>query len=281
MRVPEEFTWRLAGRGTPFDASDAACVHGDPAAADRSPRVAVVAHFDPASRFGPSLTGVAHALVEVGFLPVVVTTSPEPPDPRGLPPSTVVVARPNRGYDFGSWTAGLRLLPTARCAAEVVLANDSMVGPFAPLDDLMGRAAASGADVWAATSSLQIAPHLQSYLLRFAPGVLDRPELVGFFDGIRHLDNKVAIVRRYELGLTRVIRRAGLRSAAGFPAGTLGAGRANPTTAAWRELMAAGYPFFKRTLLHDPRVRVERAVLAEAVRGIFGADLEQFLADVP
>lgn len=281
MRVPEEFTWRLAGRGAPFDAADATCVHGDLAAADRSPRVAVVAHFDPASRFGPSVTAFAHALAEVGFLPVVVTTSPEPPDTRGLPPSAVVVARPNRGYDFGSWAAGLRLLPTARRAAEIILANDSMVGPFAPLGDLMSRAAASRADVWAATSSLQVAPHLQSYLLRFAPGLLARPELVEFFGGIRHLDNKVAIVRRYELGLTRVIRRAGLRSAAGFPAGTLGVGRANPTTAAWRELMEAGHPFFKRTLLHDPRVRVERAVLAEAVREIFGADLEHFLPEVP
>jgi len=281
VRIPEEFTWRLAGRGSTFDSSDVACMVGDASAADRSPRVAVVAHFDPTSRFGPSLTAFVAALASAGFQPVVVTTSPERPDPQGLPPSTVVVARPNRGYDFGSWAAGLHLLPRARCAAEVILANDSMVGPFAPLGDLVDRAAASGADVWAATSSLQVAPHLQSYLLRFAPGVLDRPEFVEFFGGIRHLDNKVAIVRRYELGLTRVIRRAGLRSAAGFPAGTLGAGRANPTTAAWRELMEAGYPFFKRTLLRDPRVRVERSVLAEAVREIFGADLGRFLADVP
>lgn len=280
MRVPEEFTWRLAGRGVTFDGGGE-CVAGDLAAADRSRRVAVVAHFDPASRFSPSVTTFAHALAEVGFLPVIVTTSPKTPDPRGLPPSAVVVARPNLGYDFGSWAAGLQLLPRARRGAEVILANDSMVGPFAPLEDLMGRAAASGADVWAATSSLQLAPHLQSYFLRFAPGVLDRPELVEFFAGVRHLTNKVAIVRRYELGLTRVIRRAGLRSAAGFPAASLGAGRANPTTAAWRELMEAGHPFFKRTLLHDPRVRVERSVLGEAVWEIFGADLERFLADVP
>lgn len=274
MRIPEEFTWRLAGRGSTFDSSDVACMVGDASAADRSPRVAVVAHFDPTSRFGPSLTAFVAALASAGFQPVVVTTSPERPDPQGLPPSTVVVARPNRGYDFGSWAAGLHLLPRARCAAEVILANDSMVGPFSSLRPLLARSA--GADVWAVTSSLQVAPHLQSYFLRFAPGVLARPELTAFFAGIRHLTNKVAIVRRYELGLTRAVRRAGLRSTAGFPAGSLDVGRSNPTIVAWRELMEQGFPFFKRTLLRDPRVRVERSVLRAAVRDIFGAELDQF-----
>ena len=40
--------------------------------------------------------------------------------------------------------------------------------------------------------------------------------------------------------------------------------------------MEQGFPFFKRTLLRDPRVRVERSVLRAAVRDIFGAELDQF-----
>lgn len=281
MPVPQEYTWRLAGRGVVFDHAAGRVVHGSLEHVHAADRVALIAHFDPGARLSPSVRALVAALDDEGWVPVVVSASPRAPDAYDLPGSAAVILRPNLGYDFGSWATALRMLPEARAGAEVILANDSMVGPFAPLDVLMGRVEASGADVWAATSSLQLAPHLQSYFLRFAPGVLDRPELVEFFAGVRHLTNKVAIVRRYELGLTRVIRRAGLRSAAGFPAASLGAGRANPTTAAWRELMVAGHPFFKRTLLHDPRVRVERAVLAEAVREIFGADLEHFLADVP
>jgi lipopolysaccharide biosynthesis protein len=155
-----------------------------------------------------------------------------------------------------------------------------MVGPFAPVEDLLGRARGAGQDVWAVTSSLQLTPHLQTYFLRFAPGVLARPELVRFFDGVRHLTNKVAIVRRYELGLTRAVNDAGLGSAVGFPAATLGAGRDNPTLVSWRELMEAGYPFFKRTLLRDPRVMVDANALRDAVGEIFGVDPAPFLEDL-
>lgn len=277
MRVPEEFTWRLAGRGDPFDVGESKCVLGSLARADVAARVAVVAHFDPGGTLSPSVRALVSALDDEGYLPVIVSASPDGPDLDSLPKSAVVLVRPNVGYDFGSWATALHLLPSARSTAEVLLVNDSMVGPFAPIRPVIERARSSGAQVWAATSSLQVAPHLQSYFLRFAPGVLGCRELEEFFHGVRHLSNKVAIVRRYELGLTRAIRHAGLRSAAGFPAGSLGAGRANPTTEAWRELMEAGFPFFKRTLLHDPRVRVERSVLNDAVREIFGADLDRFL----
>ncbi len=277
MRIPEEFTWPLAGRGAEFDRGSARCVHGALVDAANAPRVALIAHHDPASRLSPSTHALAGALDAAGWVPVVVSTSPGVPDPRRLPPSAILITRPNLGYDFGSWATALHLLPAVRDGAEVILTNDSMVGPFAPLGPLLDRAGA--AEVWAVTSSLQLAPHLQSYFLRFAPGVLAHPELERFFDGVRHLTNKVAIVRRYELGLTHAVRRAGLTSAAGYPAGMLGVGRANPTTAAWRALMESGYPFFKRTLLHDPRVRVDRAVLGDAVREIFAVELEPFLEE--
>lgn len=277
MRIPEEFTWRLAGRGTAFDHGAGRCVHGSLVDAARAPRVALVAHHDPASRLSPSVRALVHGLDAESWVPVVVSTSPGVPDPRGLPPSAVVITRPNLGYDFGSWASALHMLPAVREGAEVILTNDSMIGPFAPLGPLLDRVGT--AEVWAVTSSLQIAPHLQSYFLRFAPGALAHPELVRFFDGVRDLTNKVAIVRRYELGLTSAVRRAGLRSAAGFPASSLGVGTANPTTAAWRALMGAGYPFFKRTLLHDPRVLVDRAVLGDAVREVFGVDLDRFLEE--
>lgn len=277
MRIPEEFTWRLAGRGAEFDHGGGECVHGSLSVAARAPRVAMVAHFDPGSRFSRSMRALAGALAAQGYVVVVVSSSPEIPDTDALPSSTVVIMRPNLGYDFGSWATALHLLPEVRECAEVILTNDSMVGPFAPLGPLLERA--GGAEVWAVTSSLQLAPHLQSYFLRFGPGVLAHPELQIFFDGVRHLTNKVAIVRRYELGLTRAIQEAGMRSSAGFPAGTLGVGTANPTTAAWRALMEAGYPFFKRTLLYDSRVLVGHDVLRDAVRDLFGVDLDRFLEE--
>jgi len=278
VRLPEELTWPLAGRGAHLEPGAARVVNGTLETVSGAARVAIVAHFDADSRFSPSTLALVRELAGAGFACAVVTTSPAVPDPADALGATVVIHRPNRGHDFGSWATALRMVPSVR-SAEVVLTNDSMVGPFAPLAGLLSTAANSGADVWAVTSSLQVSPHLQSYFLRFSPGVLAHPALVEFFAGVRHLTNKVAIVRRYELGLTRTIQRAGLRNAVGFPSSSLAAGRMNPTLVAWRELMEAGYPFFKRTLLRDPRVRVETTVLRAAVRDIFGADLDDFLGD--
>lgn len=276
----DEFTWRFAGPGVPLDPA-AHVVSGAPESLAAAPRIAVLAHFDAAGRLSASARRYVAALADAGWRSLVVTTSSGAVRWAGeLPPSTVVVERPNTGYDFGSWSAALRLVPHLRTGATVILTNDSMIGPFAPLDAVLARAEESAADVWAVTSSLQLAPHLQSYFLRFRPGVLGLPELVTFFDGVRHLTNKVAIVRRYELGLSAAVAAAGLTGVAGFPAASLGAGRHNPTIATWRELMAAGYPFFKRTLLTDPRARVEVDVLRDAVRGLFGADLDAYL-DTP
>lgn len=277
----DEFTWWLE-RGRPLDLDAVTTVSGDLADLDGAPRVAVVAHHHPGGLVTFATRRLLEELTAAGCRCVLVSTCALAPAAlRAVPPSAVVLVRPNEGYDFGSWAVALNRLPRARQESEIVLTNDSMVGPFAPLAPLLARAAHSGTEVWAVTSSLQVTPHLQSYFLSFAPGVLGHPALRRFFSRVTHLDNKVAIVRRHELGLTRAVQGAGLTSAAGFPAGVLGAGRRNPTLVAWRALMERGYPFFKRTLLRDPRVRVPVEDLALAVREIHDIDLTPYLEDLP
>lgn len=281
MRIPEEFTWRLAGRGDPLDRTAARVLEGDLGAIRAAGRVAVLATYDPSGALLPSVRRYSVELRRHGWAVVVVTASPESRAARSITEATVVIGRPNEGYDFGSWATALTMMPFLRSGPEVILTNDSMIGPLGSLGGVLHRAGESPADVWAATSSLQVRPHLQSYFLRFRPGVLADPALVAFFDGVRHLTNKMAIVHRYEIGLSRALARAGISTAAGFPSATLGAGTANPTLVAWDALLRAGYPFVKRTLLTDPRVRVPVEVLDRVVQECFGASLGDFVAAQP
>lgn len=273
MGLPQEFTWWLdRGRGF-VDSTDVRGTAGDLATADGADRVALIAHFDPAGRVSYSTRRMVEALSREGFTCVLVTSSPVPP--RSTPATTVI--RPNVGYDFGSWATALSLLPRARQHAEVLLTNDSIVGPFASLERATARPA--DADVWAITSTTQIRPHLQSYWLQFRPGVLSSPPLVRFFGSIRDYENKVAIVRHHEIGLSEAVGRAGLASRVLAPSGDLGVGRTNPTLAAWQELLRRGFPFVKRSLLRDLRVRVPREEVEVAVRVILGADAAPYLDD--
>lgn len=271
MGVPDEFTWWLDRGHGAVDVTDARCVADDLASADRAERVAIIAHFDPSGRASHSTRRLVDELDRRGFTCVLVTSSPVAPSVA----NAATVLRPNVGYDFGSWATALHLLPHARQHAEVLLTNDSILGPFAPLERATARPA--DADVWAITSTTQIRPHLQSYWLQFRPGVLASPPLVRFFASIRDYENKVAIVRHHEIGLSESLRRAGLVSRVLAPAGDLGVGRVNPTLAAWRELLRRGFPFVKRSLLRDPRVRVPREEVESAVREILGADAAPYL----
>ena len=55
----------------------------------------------------------------------------------GFQPPTLIYRRPNIGYDFGSWAAGLDALPAIARAPYVLFVNDSMLGPFSPDDEIV------------------------------------------------------------------------------------------------------------------------------------------------
>lgn len=254
-------------------------ISGDPGAALCSDVIAVVAHFDAKGQLDASSRSLLRGLDNCGIPSILVTTADTDDDvieSWDVPDSAVLYARENRGYDFGSWAVALRTLP-GLAQKTVILTNNSMLGPFEGLRSLLEVALADPADVWAVTSSLQITSHLQSYFLRFRQGVLAEPALAAHFRSVRHLRRKMAIVRKYELGLTEVVNRAGLRTGVWRSPEQLGVGADNPTLRGWHELLDSGYPFLKRTLLNDQRVLVGADVLADAVRARYGVELADYL----
>ena len=194
-----------------------------------------------------------------------------------------MLVRRNFGLDFAAWRAGLEhwRLPRAD-TRRLLLVNDSLVGPFAPLAPLLERFDFAAADIWAATDSLQRGWHLQSFYLAAGPRAMAHPAWAAFWRDVHPVRSKEWVIRQGELGFGRRMRAAGLRCQAVWPYeavlaryhadhaggdaeriqrarvdGFLARGWAlNPSADLWRQLLRLGFPFVKRELLGRNPARV-------------------------
>jgi hypothetical protein len=253
-------------------------VAGDLEAVLGSDRVVVLAEYSLGGRLRPEALSGAAAWAAAGVPTLVVAArdawASKTLHVDALPDGVAVVRRPNVGYDFGSWGAALTAYPEIASKPLVVLTNDSLAGPYAPLDDLVARIEASPADVWAATDNHYPQVHLQSYLLAFRGGVLAHEPLRGFFAGVRAQDTKKAVVQTYEFGLSEVARANGLTTDVGWSKDALGIASSDDSAlGAWARMLAAGFPFVKRILLEERRFADQRETVAVVVRQEYGVEL--------
>lgn len=254
--------------------------HGS-AAEFGTPRcAAVLVHWAHTPTLSRSVTTLANELSSAGYRTVLVSAceSPEPLEWGGKRPQDAVVLRkPNIGYDFGSWAVALNELPAIARAERVILTNDSLVGPFAPITDVVSRFEASAADVFGLTDTRQYFRHLQSYFLGFTRGVLAEKPLAAFFADVREEQDKWNIIRRYELGLSRLLQREGYGIAAGFRADEVVPAGENPVIRGWWRLLERGFPFVKREVLRNPDVVPRAEWVAREVNAVFGRQIEDWI----
>jgi lipopolysaccharide biosynthesis protein len=191
----------------------------------------------------------------------------------------VVIRKPNVGYDFGSWSVALAIMPEIAGAERVIFANDSMSGPFIPLRLLLEHFDSTSADVWGLTDSNQFEPHLQSYFLGFAGGVLaDRP-LTKFWASIGEESEKLQIIFRNELGLSRLLREEGYVQVPAFAHEAVVEAGQNPVIVGWRRLLEQGFPFLKREILRDPSVAPAGETAPAVVKHLLGIDINDWVDD--
>jgi lipopolysaccharide biosynthesis protein len=74
-----------------------------------------------------------------------------------------VLLRENSGLDFASWSAGFAK-HAPMMGARLLLANDSVYGPIGDLRHGLERLTCRPADFYGMVESVEIAPHLQSWL---------------------------------------------------------------------------------------------------------------------
>jgi len=242
----------------------------------RARRVAIYAHYDPVGAVHDYHLEALRALRSAGFR-ITLVSNAERFGPaaaaRVAPLVREVLVRRNLGHDFGAWREGLRALGDLGDCRQLVLCNDSVYGPFAPLEAVLAKADPATADVWGMTEGRNHGPHLQSWFLLFHPNAFGHPAFDAFWREMPLISNKFAVIEAGELALSRKLRAAGLRLGALFPYAealrcfraqadaerpqqramlrALERGRAlNPTHHFWRPLIAElGLPFIKRELL--------------------------------
>jgi len=182
-------------------------------------RVAVFNHYD---RQGVVHDFVAHyirQLTEAGFTIIFVSNSPglsQATVERLLPSCALILRRANVGYDFGALKDGIAQIPTLERVDSLLLANDSVYGPFHALGDIVARMDQS-ADVWGITDNWAHRFHLQSFFLLFGRTAVQSPAFARFWSAVRYVQSKEWIIEKYEIGLTGALVAGGLTCRALFP----------------------------------------------------------------
>lgn len=243
-------------------------------------RVAFIASYGRTSKISRSLATFVMELELGGYGVVVIRASESqqmPIWPTWFFGNPVVVRKPNFGYDFGSWATGLALFPELAKVPYVILANDSLLGPFATIASMLADFESSGCDVWGVANSNEITNHLQSFFLGFKRGVLSDRVLREFWLNVRHIEDKDLIVEKYELGLSRLLFSEGYVMSSWVDHVAMGCNKQDPTLLRWFYLLQLGFPFVKRMLVSNADVFPGGHDVGLAVKALYGTELELWL----
>lgn len=186
-----------------------------------------------------------------------------------------IISRENKGYDFYSWKIGLAKYPQYGAHAGLLLANDSVLGPLFSIHDIIARLENDDAEIVGMTDCFQIYPHLQSYFLYCKKSVILSKEFIDFFNRVEALELKAAIIRKYEIGFSRLLSHRFRLSALYNLESALDRIQyvdrpkkwIEPTFHLWKPLVTEfKFPFLKKSLLTRRGVSIEEisVTLAES-----------------
>lgn len=196
-------------------------------------------------------------LLRAGVQVVLVLNTELAPQQMQIEPALLdrlsgALVRENVGFDFAAWAHVYSL-----CAKQVphwtrlFLVNDSIVGPLsaADFDRVMQRIRLSGADVVGLTECQSPLRHVQSFFLVFNAAALRHPAVQQVFQRMLSLPSKGQVIDVYETRMTQVLRDQGLRCEALFPPLSDDPHSANDTSFRWAQLIRAGFPYIKTSIL--------------------------------
>jgi len=171
--------------------------------------LAVMAHYDPDGCFAPHAARNAAALTEVADRVLVMSTAPLTEQAlAAVPPGVELVRRLNVGYDFFGWKAGLDLAGYLDYD-QVVICNDSYVGPLVPYRQVFDTMAERPVDFWGLTQTWRRAHHVQSFFVCFRRWVVRSAAMRRFWDAMVPVSDRSEVIKRYEVGLSGTLLGAG------------------------------------------------------------------------
>ncbi|CAN5138743.1 hypothetical protein BH09ACT10_BH09ACT10_02130 [soil metagenome] len=175
-------------------------------------RLTVVAHFDPQGMLAPHVARQLAELAASSDKLVVTTTSALTDDARAQVLSLAELhERPNYGQDFYGWKEAIDRHFDADTYDELVLTNDTYVGPVRPFESITAEAAKTDFDVWGITDSLRREHHIQSYLLFFTPPALKSETFRVFWRDLKPAKDRNTAIATQEIGLSKALRNGGFK----------------------------------------------------------------------
>jgi hypothetical protein len=238
------------------------------------PSLAVVAGHDDRRIIGAATRHLCSALREAGFF-VILSYDHDVTDNEAAHPWDVVVSADHAGYDFFSWRLALEAIPEQADIGEIVVMNDSVIGP---ISDFTGTMAAWRALPFAVTGLLESTdprPHIQSWAVRFSGAASTLTTVLGFYGKARAQTRKGDLIDFLEVPLAEHFRSQGHSVGSLFSHVNVSSPDRNPAIFGYRELLAAGCPFVKReafslpaAITWTPQSQILDDVIAAATPGV-------------
>jgi hypothetical protein len=177
-------------------------------------RLVIYAHYNPNYRITPLILEILKTYSEQGFNVVFVTSSKRiaPPDLETAKSiCALIIRRRSYGRDFGAWKDGWRIVRRKyKPPLELLLTNDTLLGPVCPVAPMFDRLRNCDADVVGLTDSWDRSYHLQSFFLVFR-----QPKGIQVADRyLRRLllrNSREWVITRGEIAMTRIALRHGLK----------------------------------------------------------------------
>jgi hypothetical protein len=180
--------------------------------------LALYLHWSPDGRISDMVIGQVAQWREAGFdVAFITNTTPPPADWEAIGTrATLRISRANAGRDFGGWRDGLAVaLDRFGTPDELLLANDSVLGPIRPLAPVVDALRGGGEGLFGLTESRGGGAHLQSYVL-LARGAGAVADVGAYLAASRPTRSKWRLVQQGEIGLSRHMMARGHRVAALF-----------------------------------------------------------------
>ena len=111
-------------------------------------------------------------------------------------------------------------------------------------------------DFWGMTENIYPIPHLQSYFIVLKKAILVHPDFQKFITSIKHQPNKEAVIREYELGLTKCLKSCGFKYTTYFDNSIALKNKIYPIDLTLFHpffLIKNGFPFLKKKIFEIPQ----------------------------
>jgi ABC-2 type transport system ATP-binding protein len=235
--------------------SEVQVVHRGPASF-AGQNVAIIAAYDVRRLYGTAVEHMVASLAAAGWRTVVSysTAIDSPPDAseRTLPDVLIMRDHAGAGWDFFSWRVAFETCPELRDAQRILVLNDSMIGPIAPIEPLLARLIRSTADVVGLAEAADPIPHLQSWGVAFAGRAISSGAVEDFYQRAGLTWPKEDVIGHMEIPLGAwFARRDYLVEVVCSPAALAGE-RRNPSIFGWEGVIRTGVPLVKRELFTMP-----------------------------